>query len=114
MYHYNCYYYYYYYFITMLTEATITTSSTAMTTTITKATILQLLQLMVNIAGGIPKCCVKTFMDIPTNLLRRAEMQLSNGVCEFNTILSRVLSLESFKLSYCTGRCSYDILVCLI
>uniref|UniRef100_A0A8C7QW01 Chemokine interleukin-8-like domain-containing protein n=1 Tax=Oncorhynchus mykiss TaxID=8022 RepID=A0A8C7QW01_ONCMY len=51
-----------------------------MTTTITKATILQLLQLMVNIAGGIPKCCVKTSMDIPTNLLRRGEQRYNDGL----------------------------------
>uniref|UniRef100_A0A673YVT8 C-C motif chemokine 28-like n=1 Tax=Salmo trutta TaxID=8032 RepID=A0A673YVT8_SALTR len=43
--------------------------------------------------GGIPKCCVKTSMDIPTNLLRkveRAEMQLSNGVCEINALILHV------------------------
>uniref|UniRef100_A0A4W5M6V0 Chemokine interleukin-8-like domain-containing protein n=1 Tax=Hucho hucho TaxID=62062 RepID=A0A4W5M6V0_9TELE len=40
--------------------------------------------------GGIPKCCVKTSMDIPTNVLKkvkRVEMQRSSGVCEISAII---------------------------
>nr|ACI66569.1 C-C motif chemokine 28 precursor [Salmo salar] len=43
--------------------------------------------------GGIPKCCVATSMNIPTNVLRkveRAEMQRSNGVCDINALVLHV------------------------
>ncbi|NP_001134950.1 C-C motif chemokine 28 precursor [Salmo salar] len=43
--------------------------------------------------GGIPKCCVTTSMNIPTNVLRkveRAEMQRSNGVCDINALVLHV------------------------
>nr|XP_046201150.1 C-C motif chemokine 27a [Oncorhynchus gorbuscha] len=43
--------------------------------------------------GGIPKCCVTTSMDIPTNVLRkveRAEMQRNNGACEINALVLHV------------------------
>ncbi|XP_041755993.1 C-C motif chemokine 28-like [Coregonus clupeaformis] len=43
--------------------------------------------------GGIPKCCVKASMDIPTYLLRkveRAEMQRNNGACEINALVLHV------------------------
>ncbi|XP_029572308.1 C-C motif chemokine 28 [Salmo trutta] len=43
--------------------------------------------------GGIPKCCVTTSMNIPTNVLKkveRAEMQRSNGVCDINALVLHV------------------------
>nr|ACI68179.1 C-C motif chemokine 28 precursor [Salmo salar] len=43
--------------------------------------------------GGIPKCCVTTSMNIPTNVPRkveRAEMQRSNGVCDINALVLHV------------------------
>uniref|UniRef100_A0A673ZSL5 C-C motif chemokine 28-like n=1 Tax=Salmo trutta TaxID=8032 RepID=A0A673ZSL5_SALTR len=74
---------------------TTTTSTTAAAITVPslRPLLLQLLQLMVNIAGGIPKCCVTTSMNIPTNVLKkveRAEMQRSNGVCDINALVLHV------------------------